>query len=127
MLIGLVSMSTIYEIYKTKTIQLTKQSLETHHNHNHNNELCNQLFTSFSLIRNNKKFHHFSGRFESIDAIRLIAAINVIIFHYYNFEHLVGRKNLFNGLFTEWYSVNSLVYSFLRNYYLVDLQFCIRY
>ena len=118
-------MSTIYEIYKTKTIQLAKQSLEIHHNHD--NESCNQLFTSFSLIRNNKKFHHFGGRFESIDAIRLIAAVNVIIFHYYNYEHLIGRKNLFNGLFTEWYSVHSLIYSFLRNYYLVDLQFCIRY
>ena len=93
-------MSTIYEMYKTKTIQLAKQSLEIHHNHD--NESCNQLFTSFSLIRNNKKFHHFGGRFESIDAIRLIAAVNVIIFESNNLFK-TGLKSILTSEIGNWH------------------------
>ena len=118
LLIVLVLLSTIYQGYTNKqTIQINPKQLSQ-------SSLCNQLFTSFSLIRNNKKFNKIQGKFNSINSIRFLATIDIVLIHYYTFEPLISKTNFINGLWIEFYQKKSLIHGTTS---IIDVHFLTRY
>jgi hypothetical protein len=71
-LIGLVGLSTSYELYIRNFRSNEKNS---------NNKKSEQVLLSFSMISNTNKLLETSNRFASIDTIKLIFAIKVMAFH----------------------------------------------
>lgn len=132
--------SSIYELilenlFPIKLITSGLFTISTNHNQSNQTEiglrkysLITNIFLSFSLINNTRSmFINKPNKFGSIDLIRFLMLINVIIMHQYyvsiGWSTLPLAKNILNGLMLKAGTENR--YGFLRNIHTTDFFFAL--
>ena len=111
-------MSTSYEICgKQKNSQTVAQN-------NQKTNVCEKLWTSFSILRNTRLLFIENSNFEALDTIRLLLILHVVLSHEYNFFALIPEalKNVdkLNEIYSEY------KYASLRNPINNDILFTLR-
>jgi len=118
-------MSSLYELYLNNWSLYTESDsiLELKLN-----KLSNQFAISFSILNNTKKLHLVeSNRMLSVDSMRLITTLIVVLSQYYILEsyQLFSLRKLYTGL-TVTLHEGSIKYLLLKQPFLYDIHFLIR-
>ena len=118
MLIVLTVVSTSYEIYEKL------MDSQTVAENNQKTNVCEKLWTSFSILRNTRLLFIKNSNFEALDTIRLFIILIMVLCHEYFFYIYIplAHKNV-QKLYEIYYDNR---YSLLRNPLHTDILFTLR-
>jgi len=117
-----VILSTGFEIYNNqKELDIPEKVSKPSTNNN-------DLWLSFSIIKNTRSIFVKNTKFAALDTIRLLVIINVHILHLYALTTLMGvvsLKKIFSEVIFKVYEDNK--YIFVRNPIILDILFTLRF